>query len=148
MPWPTYPLIYQEGSSHEEGCAQRWNVLTKEFEGGAGKVARLRAVEIDWSDPDENGRRQMTERPGTEFEIPVDLVILALGFTGPARSSLLGDLGVGLDEAGRVRTDASLQTSTPGVFCAGDMQTGPSWVVRAISSGEEAADGIHRLLCT
>ncbi len=88
----------------------------------------------------------MTERPGTEFQMPVDLVILALGFLGPRRSSLLEDLGVQLTEAGLVRTDTSRQTSTAGVFCAGDMEAGPSHVVRAISAGQEAAESIDRML--
>jgi glutamate synthase (NADPH/NADH) small chain len=77
----------------------------------------------------------------------VDLVILALGFLGPRRSSLLEDLGVELSEAGLVRTDASRQTSIAGVFCAGDMEGGPSHVVRAISAGQEVAESIDRMLC-
>ena len=102
---------------------------------------------MDWSQPDEHGRRQMTERPGSEFQMPVDLVILALGFLGPKRSSLLEDLGVELTEAGLVRIDTSYQTSTPGVFCAGDMEVGASHVVRAISAGQEVAESIDRMLC-
>jgi glutamate synthase (NADPH/NADH) small chain len=145
MPWPTFPRIYQESTSHQEGCLQRWNVLTKRFTGADGKVTGLEAVEVDWSQPDENGRRQMTERPGTEFQMPVDLVILALGFLGPRRSSLLEDLGVELTEAGLVRTDASYQTSTAGVFCVGDMEVGPLHVVRAISAGQTAAESIDRM---
>jgi glutamate synthase (NADPH/NADH) small chain len=146
MPWPSYPRIYQKSASHEEGCIQRWNVLTKRFTGTDGKVTGLEAIEVDWSQPDENGRRQMTERPGTEFQMPVDLVILALGFLGPRRSSLLEDLGVELTEAGLVRTDASYQTSVAGVFCAGDMEVGASHVVRAISAGQQVAESIDRML--
>jgi glutamate synthase (NADPH/NADH) small chain len=88
----------------------------------------------------------MTERPGTEFQMPVDLVILALGFLGPRRSSLLEDLGVKLTESGLVRADANHQTSTERVFCAGDMEVGPSHVVRAISAGQEMAESIDRML--
>ncbi|MHC4946530.1 MAG: FAD-dependent oxidoreductase, partial [Planctomycetota bacterium] len=146
MLWPTYPRIYQKSTSHEEGCIQRWNVLTKRFTGTDGRVTGLEAIEVDWSQPDENGRRQMTEHPGTEFQMRVDLVILALGFLGPRRSSLLQDLGVELTEAGLVKTDASYQTSTAGVFCAGDMEVGPSHVVRAISAGQEVAESIDRML--
>jgi glutamate synthase (NADPH/NADH) small chain len=147
MPWPTHPGIYRRGTSHEEGCIQRWNISTKRFTGSRGELTGLEATEIEWSQPDENGRRQMIERPGTEFEMPVDLVILALGFTGPTRSSLLEDLGVQLTETGAVRTDASYRTSVAGVFCAGDMHLGPSLVVRAIAAGQAAADSIHEVLC-
>jgi glutamate synthase (NADPH/NADH) small chain len=146
MPWPTYPSLYQKSSSHEEGCVQRWNVLTKRFRGSAGRVIGLEAVEVDWSEPDESGRRQMAERRGTEFEMSVDLVILALGFTGPVKTALLRDLEVALNERGNVMTDRRHQTSTPRVFCAGDMERGPSWVVTAIAAAQEAADGIHEVL--
>jgi glutamate synthase (NADPH/NADH) small chain len=146
MPWPTYPSIYEKSSSHEEGCVQRWGVLTREFRGNAGRVVGLEAVEVDWSDPDESGRRRMTERGGTQFDMAVDLVILALGFTGPVKTALLSDLEVELDERGNVRTDGLHQTSTPRVFCAGDMEQGPSWVVRAIATAQEAAEGIHEML--
>jgi glutamate synthase (NADPH/NADH) small chain len=146
MLWPTFPRIFQRTTSHEEGCIQRWNVMTTEFTGKDGKLSGLKAVEIDWSDPDENGRRRMTERAGTEFEMAVDLAILALGFTGPAPTSLLDDLGVELNENGTVRTDASHQTSRAGVFCAGDMALGASLVVNAIAAGQEVAVSIHRIL--
>ena len=146
MLWPSFPRLYKRSASHEEGCIERWNVLTKRFTGTGGKLTGLEAIEVDWSQPDEHGRRQMTERPGSEFQMPVDLVILALGFLGPKRSSLLEDLGVELTEAGLVRIDTSYQTSTAGVFCAGDMEVGPSHVVRAISAGQEAAESIDRML--
>jgi glutamate synthase (NADPH/NADH) small chain len=146
MPWPTHPQIYRESPAHEEGCIQRWNVLTKKFTGENGELRDLEAIEIDWSQPDESGRRQVTERPGTGFQMPVDLVILALGFTGPTRSKLLQDLGVEWSEAGLVRTDTGHQTSVARVFCAGDMELGPSLVVRAIATGQDAANSIHQLL--
>jgi glutamate synthase (NADPH/NADH) small chain len=148
MPWPTFPRLFQRSSSHEEGCIQRWNVSTRRFIGAGVKLTGLEAVEVDWSEPDESGRRQMTERPGTEFQMQVDLVILALGFLGPRRSSLLEDLGVELTEAGVVKIDGNYQTSTPGVFCAGDMEVGASHVVRAISAGQEVADSIDEMLTT
>jgi glutamate synthase (NADPH/NADH) small chain len=146
MPWPSHPQIHRESSSHQEGCTQRWNLSTKKFTGEDGKLTGLEAIEIDWSQPDEKGRRRMTERPGTGFQLPVDLVILGLGFTGPTRSRLLQDLGVEWNEKGLVRTDADHQTSTPRVFCAGDMELGASLVVRAIATGQDAAESIHRLL--
>ena len=119
---------------------------TKQFTGEDGKLTGLEAIESDWSRPDEKGRRQMTERPGTGFQLPVDLVILGLGFTGPTRSRLLQDLGVEWNEKGLVSTGADHQTSIPRVFCAGDMELGASLVVRAIATGQDAAESIHRLL--
>jgi glutamate synthase (NADPH/NADH) small chain len=146
MPWPTFPRLYQKSSSHEEGCIQRWNVSTQRFIGAGGKLTGLEAIEVDWSEPDERGRMQMTERPGSEFQMPVDLVILALGFLGPRPGRLLEDLGVELTGAGVVKTDASHRTSTAGVFCVGDMEVGASHVVRAISAGQEVAESIDRML--
>jgi glutamate synthase (NADPH/NADH) small chain len=139
--------MYKKTSSQEEGCEQRWNILTKELRGSAAShVVSLKAVEVDWSEPDPTGRRIMRERPGTEFELNVDLVILALGFTGPSDSPLLSDLGVALTERGAVKTDGHHATSVPGVYCAGDIELGPSLVVHAIRTGREAAIDIHSAL--
>jgi glutamate synthase (NADPH/NADH) small chain len=146
MPWPTFPRLYQRQPSHEEGCLQRWNVMTRRFTGSAGKVTGLEALEVDWSGPDEHGRMQMTERPGSEFQLDVDLVILALGFTGVQPSRFLEDLGLQLNERGVLEIDSGYQTSTPRVFCAGDMESGPAHVVRAMAAGQEAAESIHRML--
>jgi len=146
MPWPTVPRIFRASSSHEEGCTQRFNVLTKEFTGSSGKATGLRAVEVQWSQPDDTGRRYMGEIPGTEFEMEADLIILALGFTGPVRGPLLEDLGIALEQNGSVAVDVGHQTSAPGVFCAGDMQSGPSTVVNALKAGREAAAAIHHTL--
>jgi glutamate synthase (NADPH/NADH) small chain len=146
MPWPIYPRIYRESSSHEEGCLQRWNVMTREFTGSDGRITGLKAMEVDWSEPDDTGPPRMTERPGTDFEMPVDLVILALGFTGPTPSSLLDDMAVESDARGMVRTNAKHQTSVARVFCAGDMGLGPSQVVRAMAAGRDAAESIHEML--
>jgi glutamate synthase (NADPH/NADH) small chain len=120
--------------------------MTRRFTGSAGKVTGLEALEVDWSGPDEHGRMQMTERPGSEFQLDVDLVILALGFTGVQPSRFLEDLGLQLNERGVLEIDSGYQTSTPRVFCAGDMESGPAHVVRAMAAGQEAAESIHRML--
>jgi glutamate synthase (NADPH/NADH) small chain len=146
MPWPSFARLYETQSSHEEGCQRRWNVMTTRFTGSDGKVTGLEAVEVDWSGPDEQGRMQMSDRPGTEFQMAVDLVILALGFTGARPSRFLEELGLELNERGVVEIDSDYQTSTPRVFCAGDMETGPAHVVRAMADGRNAAESIHRML--
>jgi glutamate synthase (NADPH/NADH) small chain len=95
---------------------------------------------------DGNGRKSMREVPGSEFEIEADLVLLAMGFLGPEKDGLLGQLGVKFTERGNVRVDENWMTSVPGVFSAGDMQRGQSLVVWAISEGRQAARGIDLYL--
>jgi glutamate synthase (NADPH/NADH) small chain len=89
-----------------------------------------------------DGRMQIEEVPGTEFEMPVDLVLLAMGFLGPEKEGMLSQLGVDLDQRGNVRNDENKMTSVPGVFAAGDMSRGQSLIVWAIREGRLAARGI------
>jgi len=92
------------------------------------------------------GRMEITPVAGSEFTLPADLVLLAMGFRGPERNGLLTDLGVRLTERGNVWRDASWMTSVPGVFTAGDMQRGQSLIVWAIAEGRSAARGIDTFL--
>jgi glutamate synthase (NADPH/NADH) small chain len=92
------------------------------------------------------GRLNVEPVPGTEFEIPAELVLLAMGFVGPERGPLVDDLGVALTERGNVKRDATWMTSVPGVFTAGDMQRGQSLIVWAIAEGRSAARGIDEFL--
>ena len=82
----------------------------------------------------------------TEFELDVDLVLLAMGFTGPVRTGMLDDLGVAIDGRGNVVADANYMTSVPGVFAAGDTRRGQSLVVWAIAEGRKAARGVDEYL--
>ncbi len=84
--------------------------------------------------------------PGTEFEIEADLVLLAMGFTGPVRNGLIEELGVALDHRGNVQANASYMSSVDGVFAAGDVRRGQSLVVWAIAEGRKAARGIDEYL--
>jgi glutamate synthase (NADPH/NADH) small chain len=86
--------------------------------------------------------------PGTEFTLEADLVLLAMGFTGPVKNGMIEQLGVGLDGRGNVAADANYMSSVPGVFAAGDMRRGQSLVVWAIAEGRKAAEGIDRYLKT
>jgi len=95
---------------------------------------------------DGNGRSAMRQVPGTEFEMEAELVLLAMGFLGPEKDGLLGQLGVKFTERGNVWVDENWMTSVPGVFSAGDMQRGQSLIVWAIAEGRQAARGIDRYL--
>jgi glutamate synthase (NADPH/NADH) small chain len=145
-PWPEWPRIYRVSSSHEEGGERRYSVLTKRLVASSeGRVGELEGVEVEWV-KDEQGRMQMQEIPGSEFSLPCDLVLLALGFSGPVRSGMIEQLGVELNNRGAVITNDDKMTSRPGVFAAGDMARGQSLVVWAIAEGRAAANGIDRFL--
>lgn len=145
-PWPQWPMILRTSSSHEEGGVRDYNILTKNFSGRNGRVEKMHAVRLEWGPPDETGRPAMIEIPGSEFELDVDLVLLALGFVHPERDGMLEQLGVELDGRGNVSTTPNKMTSVPGVFAAGDMSRGQSLVVWALAEGREAARGIDEYL--
>ncbi len=145
MPWPRWPMILRTSTSQEEGGKRDWSVNTKAFLGEGGIVKTLRGVRLEWS-KGADGRPQMKEIPGSEFEIPCDLCLLAMGFLGPEKGGMLDQLGVKLDPRGNVQADANSMTSVPGVFSAGDMRRGQSLVVWAIQEGRQAARGIDAFL--
>jgi len=146
MPWPYWPMILRTSSSHEEGGMRDWSVNTKRFSGRDGKVETLHAVRLEFGAPDATGRRQMSEVPGSEFEVKADLVLLALGFLGPQKSGMIEQLGLKLDPRGNVLADQNYMTSIPGIFSAGDMRRGQSLVVWAITEGRQAARGVDKYL--
>jgi glutamate synthase (NADPH/NADH) small chain len=146
-PWPQWPLLYRTSSSHEEGGHREFAVLTRAFTGSEGRVTSLHAARIQFGKRDASGRAAMEEIPGSALEIPADLVLLAMGFTGSPVTPLFEELGVQLDERGIVVADPrSFTTSEPGVFAAGDCRRGQSLVVWAISEGREAARAVDRHL--
>jgi glutamate synthase (NADPH/NADH) small chain len=142
QPWPTYPMIYRVSSAHEEGGDRVYAVSTSEFLGDSqGRVRALRLIEVDLA----GGR--VEPRPGTERELASDLVLLAMGFTGAEDGPLTGELGISLDERGRVPRDEDYAASqVPGVFVAGDMGRGQSLIVWAIAEGRSAAAAADRYL--
>jgi glutamate synthase (NADPH/NADH) small chain len=164
QPWPTYPMIYRVSSAHEEGGERVYAVSTQEFIGapgpdgsagpgpdgsagpgpdgsaGPGRVHGLRLIEVEMS----GGRFEPV--PGTEKEISCELVLLAMGFTGPERSPLLTGLGVDFDRRGNVARDSAYATSVPGVYAAGDMGRGQSLIVWAIAEGRSAAAAVDAYL--
>ena len=144
-PWPTWPNIFRSAGAHEEGGERDYSILTKSFSGEDGRLTTLHGVRLEWA-PGDDGRMEMSELAGTEFEEPVDLVLLALGFLGPERPGMLEQLGVELTERGNVAANQDKMTSVPGVFTAGDMTRGQSLIVWAIAEGRDAARGIDRYL--
>jgi glutamate synthase (NADPH) small chain len=140
-PWPEWPHVFRVSSAHEEGGERLYQVSTQRFSGdAAGRVKALHAVTVEMVQKD--GRSQFVPVAGSEFEIPADLVLLAMGFVGPEKSALLDDLGVTMTPRGNVGRDARWMTNVPGVFTAGDMQRGQSLIVWAIAEGRSAARAI------
>jgi glutamate synthase (NADPH/NADH) small chain len=144
-PWPLWPDVLRTSSAHEEGGIRDYCISTTRFSGRNGRVERLHAVRVEFVS-DGNGRKSMREIPGSEFEMEADLVLLAMGFLGPEKDGLLGQLGVKFTERGNVWVDENWMTSVPGVFSAGDMQRGQSLIVWAIWEGRQAARGLDRHL--
>jgi glutamate synthase (NADPH/NADH) small chain len=139
-PWPTYPNIFRVSSAHEEGGERWYAVNTLEFLGdGDGQVSALRGLRVG---------PPPTFEPieGSEFELPCQLVLLAMGFLGPQRQGLLEQLGVELDARGNVARDANWRTSRDGVFVCGDMGRGQSLIVWAISEGRSCAAAVDQYL--
>ncbi|MCU0310471.1 MAG: glutamate synthase subunit beta [Acidimicrobiales bacterium] len=144
-PWPTWPLLYRTSSAHEEGGERVYAVNTVEFLGdGEGNLVGLRAVEVRSEVVD--GRPSFVPVEGSEFELPCELVFLAMGFVGPEKGGLVDQLGVDLDLRGNVARDDEWSTNVPGVFVAGDMGRGQSLIVWAIAEGRSAAAAVDRHL--
>jgi glutamate synthase (NADPH/NADH) small chain len=145
-PWPNWPMMLRTSTSHEEGCERHWSLLTQQFCGDSqGRVESLVTVDIGW-DKDASGRAHFKEVPDSERVWPCQLVLLAMGFTGPERPGAIAQLGLKLDARGNVECDADYRTSVAGVFAAGDMRRGQSLVVWALHEGREAARAIDKHL--
>jgi len=146
-PWPQWAFIERISTSHEEGCEREFAVLTKKLTGINGKVEKLHGIRLEFGAKDPlTGRSPMNEIPGSEFELEADMVILAMGFTGPVKTGLIAQLGVELDNRGNVKTGADYMTSRSGIFAAGDMRRGQSLVVWAINEGRNAAASVNNYL--
>jgi glutamate synthase (NADPH/NADH) small chain len=138
LTWPNWPLKLRTSSSQAEGAARDFSVATSRFIGENGAVKELECVRLDG---------QMKPIPGSEFRIPADLVLLAMGFLHPVQEGMVKDLKVDLDARGNVKAnELDYRTSRPKVFAAGDMRRGQSLVVWAIREGRQAAHAIDKFL--
>ncbi|MEO5710666.1 MAG: glutamate synthase subunit beta [Nocardioidaceae bacterium] len=141
QPWPTYPMLFRVSSAHEEGGDRMYSVSTREFLGDeAGNVRALRLVDVEMVDG------KFTEVEGSEREIRAELVLFAMGFTGPEQDGVVGQLEVELDARGNIVRDDAYMSSQPGVFVAGDAGRGQSLIVWAIAEGRAAAAGVDTYL--
>ncbi|MGZ4688597.1 MAG: glutamate synthase subunit beta [Acidimicrobiia bacterium] len=144
-PWPTWPLIYRTASAHEEGGERVFGVNTECFLGDAdGNVRSLRAHEVEQKFVD--GRMVFEKIEGSDFELPCDLALLAMGFVGPQREGLLEQLDVEINERGNVARDEQWATNVDGVFVCGDMGRGQSLIVWAIAEGRSCAAAVDEWL--
>jgi glutamate synthase (NADPH/NADH) small chain len=141
QPWPTFPTLFEVSSAHEEGGERQYLASTVEFlSNESGEVRAIRVAETEFID----GRR--VPKAGSEREIPADLVLLALGFTGAEHTELTSQLGTRFDDRGTVDRARDYQTSVPGVFAAGDAGRGQSLIVWAIAEGRAAASAVDEYL--
>lgn len=145
-PWPAWPHMLRTSPAHLEGGERRWCVATSELIGKDGQIAKLKGYEVEWSQSDASGPAKMSKVKGSEFSMDADLVLLAMGFTQPEHNGLLDSLGVAYDDRGNVLAGPDLETNLPGVFAAGDAQTGAWLVVRAIAAGRRMAASVDRKL--
>ena len=139
-PWPTYPMLFRTSSAHEEGGERVFSVNTAEFLGSDGHVTGVRVQEVELVD----GR--FTPVPGSDYTLDADLVLLAMGFVGPERGSLMEQLGLKLTERGNVARGTDWASNVDGVFVAGDMGRGQSLIVWAIAEGRSCAAAVDRYL--
>jgi glutamate synthase (NADPH/NADH) small chain len=139
-PWPLWPLQLRTESAHEEGGKRDWALNTAKFTSDAnGNVKELHALRV-------GPPPKFEPMPGTEFSMEADLVLLALGFTGPVKKGMIEEFGLNLDPRGNIATGVDYMSSVPGVFAAGDMRRGQSLVVWAISEGRKAAIAVDKYL--
>ena len=139
-PWPLWPMQLRTSHAHEEGCDRQWSISTIKFSGRNGKVEKLHATRVKFE------KGTFAPIPGTDMELEVDLVFLAMGFIGPVKQGFLDSLGVHYDQRGNVKVDEHFMTNLDGVFAAGDTKRGASLIVWAIAEGRKAAAGIHQYL--
>ncbi len=138
LTWPDWPMKLRTSSSQAEGAARDWSIATEHFSGEDGKVKALHAVRVN---------DKMEKMEGSEFALPADLVLLAMGFVHPTHTGMIDDLGAAKDGRGNVEADTnSYKTSVDGVFAAGDMRRGQSLVVWAIREGRQCARAVDEFL--
>jgi glutamate synthase (NADPH/NADH) small chain len=145
-PWPQWANIWRSSSAHEECECRDFSIQTNKLTGENGVVKKLHAVRLNWVPNPAGGPPKPEPIPGSEFTVDADLILLAMGFVGPEKNTMLAQLGVKMTERGNVWADENKMTSIPGVFTAGDMTRGQSLIVWAIAEGRNAAYGADKYL--
>jgi glutamate synthase (NADPH/NADH) small chain len=146
QPWPFWPDRLRTTPAHEEGCRRHWGLVAKAFEGEAGRLRQVVTVDLEF-DPAERGHHpRLREIPGTIRKWPAELVLIAIGFTGPQTGAIVSRYGLELTARGTLQTGPDFMSSVPGVFVAGDARMGASLIVWAIAEGREAARHVDRYL--
>ncbi|OAV67666.1 Glutamate synthase [NADPH] small chain [Bacteroidales bacterium Barb6XT] len=141
-PWPMYPFVLKTSSSHEEGCARRWNLSTNRFIGDKGALKAVELEEVEWI-PAAGGRPEL-KMTGRKETLDVDLVFLAMGFVHPEQEGLLKELELAVDSRKNIAVNADYRTASNKIFACGDAVSGASLVVRAIAAGRKTAEAIDR----
>jgi glutamate synthase (NADPH) small chain len=144
-PWPEWPNTFAISSSQEEGGKREFSVITKAFIGKGNRVVAIKAAKAQ-TIRDASGKRIAQEIPGTEFEIPADLVLIAIGYSGPETNSVVSGFNLALTRSGKIAVDEERMTSKKGIFAAGDATRGASLIVWAIAEGRQMADQVNRYL--
>ena len=145
-PWPEWPLMRRDSSSHKEGGTRRWSIDTLSFSGNKGRVSKLECVEVEWTVDENRGRLRPERIEDSNFEIEADLVLLAMGFVGPTPTPLFEKLGLETDQRGFITRDPDHMTNVEGVFVSGDMNRGASLVVHAMNDGMRTAERVSAFL--
>jgi len=140
-PWPDWPYLLRTSSSHKEGGERRWNLATKRFLGENGHITGVEVVTVEWEFTPLGRPVKFKEVPNSTEILPADLVLLAMGFIGVAPDGLTAELGLKVDERGRVQSDPER-----GVFVTGDSARGASLVVWAMADGKKSAEAADRYL--
>lgn len=146
FPWPSYPILLKESSSHQEGCRRQWSVLTKKFIGNeSSHIKKISCVKVEFTKTSCGGFSHMEEIPGSEFEIETDIALLAIGFLQPEKE-LISSLNLAVQEKGCIKTGQNYMASSKGIFVAGDARKGQSLAIWAISEGRSCAQAINQYL--
>ncbi|MBN1628202.1 MAG: glutamate synthase subunit beta [Thermoleophilia bacterium] len=147
-PWPQWPLMRRDSTSHKEGGTRYWSVDTTAFSGEQDRVRQVHCTQVEWTPDETRGLLHPQAVPGSEFTLEADLVLIAMGFVGPSRTQLVERLCIAKDDRGFIGCSEGRMTNVEGVFVAGDMRRGASLVVHAIADGMQTARHVMHYLKT
>ncbi len=144
--WPDWPSVLRTSTSHKEGCIREWSISTDRFTGKKNELIEGHFHRVEWSPSDSGRSPEMRKIEGSEFDLDVDLVLIAMGFEHVEHSPIINDSGINLNQRGNISIGGNYMTSVDGIFAAGDATMGATLVVNAINNGRNAAQAIHEYL--